>query len=366
MIRHLYIHVPFCHRICPYCSFHKHTPGGTDMAEFIRSLLEELAIHQRSLAIRPHTIFFGGGTPTMLSETHLDTLLHGLRSALDLSQLNEFSLEANPRTIGPAKAYLLRSHGVSRISLGVQSWDESVLQLLGRDHSPAEAEETYHELRAAGIPSVNLDLMFSIPGQTPEIWLATLEKTLSLQPDHISAYNLTYEEDTEFLGKFQRQELDQNPERDADQFFAARDLLTAAGFEHYEVSNYARPGHRSLHNEAYWRGADYLGLGPSAFSTIARHRWKNIADTTAWMASLAGGRVPIVESEELDNASWLTERVALELRTSDGLDTTQRTINTEQLARLRQLNLIQPGPGNIRLTREGFALADTIALELLS
>jgi oxygen-independent coproporphyrinogen-3 oxidase len=365
LIRHLYIHIPFCHRICPYCSFHKHTPGGTDMAAFVRALLAELVIHLRTIDIQPHTIFFGGGTPTMLSETHLDSLLGGLRSALDLSQLKEFCLEANPRTIGPAKAAILHSHGVNRISLGVQSWDESVLSTLGRDHTPAEAEETYHELRDAGIPSINLDLMFSIPGQTPAIWIATLEKTLSLKPDHISAYNLTYEEDTEFLGKLQRQEFEENPERDADQFFSAHDLFTTAGFEHYEVSNYARPGHRSLHNEAYWRGADYLGLGPSAFSTLERHRWKNIADTPAWLASLEAGRIPIMESEELDDASWLTERVALELRTADGLDATQRAVNAEQIERLRKLQLIQPGPGRIRLTREGFALADSIALELL-
>lgn len=365
MIEHLYIHIPFCHRICPYCGFHKHTPGSTDIGAFVRALLSELAIHQRSLELQPKTLFLGGGTPTMLSEAHLETLLTGLRHALDTTRLEEFCLEANPKTIGPDKARLLRALGVTRISLGVQSWDADVLRTLGRDHTPDEARETYDELRDAGIPEVNIDLMFSIPGQSAAVWQSSLEKTVSLKPDHISAYNLTYEEDTEFLRRFKNRELDTNPDRDADQFFAAHDLLTASGFEHYEVSNFARPNRHSLHNEAYWRGADYLGLGPSAFSTVARHRWRNIPDTAAWMTRLEAGRIPIVESEELDDAAWLTERVALELRTAEGLDPAQRTVNPEQANRLRALGLIHPETDRIRLTREGLALADSIALDLL-
>ncbi|HEY2572767.1 MAG TPA: coproporphyrinogen-III oxidase family protein, partial [Verrucomicrobiaceae bacterium] len=339
---------------------------NTDLAAFVRALLAELAIHQRSLALRPRTMFFGGGTPTMLSESHLASLLQGLRGALDLSHLEEFCLEANPRTISPDKARLLRDSGVNRVSLGVQSWDEAVLRTLGRDHTPDEAAETYDALRHAGMPSVNLDLMFSIPGQTAAIWQGSLEKTVALGPDHISAYNLTYEEDTAFLRQFETGELDKNPDRDADQFFAAHDWLTRSGFEHYEVSNYSRPGHRSMHNEAYWRGADYLGMGPSAFSTVGRHRWKNIPDTAAWMASLDAGRIPVMESEELDDAAWLTERVALELRTAEGLDPAQRSVNQEQSHRLRALGLIAPQTDRIQLTREGLALADTIALDLLT
>jgi oxygen-independent coproporphyrinogen III oxidase len=247
----------------------------------------------------------------------------------------------------------------------VQSWDEDVLRTLGRDHSPPEAEETFNELRDAGIPSVNIDLMFSIPGQRLETWRSSLEKSLSLKPDHVSAYNLTYEEDTEFLRRWQRAELDTNADRDADHFFVARDLLTNADFEHYEISNYARPGHRSLHNEAYWRGADYLGLGPSAVSTVTRHRWKNLANTDAWMASLREGRIPIVESEELDAEKWRTERIALELRTSSGLDPAERGVNPEHVERLAGLGLIVRNDHRIRLSREGLALADAVAVELL-
>jgi oxygen-independent coproporphyrinogen-3 oxidase len=365
-LHHLYVHIPFCHRVCPYCSFYKHTPGGTDMGGFVQAVLAELRLHRRTMEIAPKTIYLGGGTPTALSETHLDTLLSGLREVLDGSQLTEFCLEANPKTVGASKARLLREHGVTRISLGVQAWDRPTLELLGRDHAPDEAVETYDILRAAEIPSVNLDLMFSIPQQSLEVWRQGIEKTVSLRPDHVSCYNLTYEEDTDFLARFRTGELDASQDRDADHFYAALDSLTGAGFEHYEISNYARPGHRSTHNQSYWRGADYLGLGPSAFSTHHRVRWKNIPDTAGYMRLLGEGRLPIVESEDLDDRKWLIERVALELRTAEGVPLErvrpdqQRAVQTlceEGLAQISHTSLI--------LTRHGKALCDRIAEMLL-
>jgi oxygen-independent coproporphyrinogen-3 oxidase len=336
------------------------------MAGFVEAMLAELRLHLRTAEIVPRTIYLGGGTPTALSETHLGRLLGGLRETLDCSQLEEFCLEANPKTVSASKAGLLRAHGVSRVSLGVQAWDEPTLNLLGRDHAPDEAVETYDILRGADIPSVNLDLMFSIPQQSLEVWRQGIEKTIALKPDHISCYNLTYEEDTEFLSRFRTGELNSDHDRDADHFFAALDLLTRAGFEHYEISNYARPGHRSAHNRSYWRGADYLGLGPSAFSTHRRVRWKNIADTADYMRLIGEGRLPIVESEELDDRKWLMERVALELRTDEGLPLERiaesqrremRTLCEEGLAEVKGDALV--------LTRAGKALCDRIAEMLL-
>lgn len=365
-VEHLYIHIPFCHRICPYCSFYKHTPGSTDMAGFVQAVLRELRLHQRRLAVQPRTIFFGGGTPTALSETHLNTLLTGLRDQTDFSHLEELCLEANPKTISASKASLLMDHGITRISLGVQAWDEPTLQLLGRDHAPDEAVETFHILREAGIPSVNLDLMFSIPGQSLAVWREGLEKTLALQPDHVSCYNLTYEEDTEFLAKLRQGKLDTDGDRDADHFYAAIDLLQAAGYEHYEISNYAKPGHRSRHNQAYWRGADYLGLGPSAYSTSQRTRWKNVADTTEYIRLIHEQRVPIVESEDLNDRQWLMERVALELRTAEGM--AQDRVDTSLSRTLETLveeGLVDLQEGRIRLTRAGKGLTDKIAEMLL-
>lgn len=336
------------------------------MAGFVQAMLTELRLHQRTLEIKPETIFFGGGTPTALSETHLRTLLEGLREVMDYTDLVELCLEANPKTVHASKAKLLRETGVTRVSLGVQAWDLPTLQLLGRDHKPDEAVETYDILRAAGIPSVNLDLMFSIPHQSLDVWGQGIEKTISLKPDHVSCYNLTYEEDTDFLARFRTGELDADGERDADHFFTALDALTAAGFEHYEISNYARVGHRSVHNRSYWRGADYLGLGPSAFTTFQRVRWKNIADTTGYMKLLQEGRLAIVESEELNDQKWLFERVALELRTAEGLSRERIGPEQQQAARtLCEEGLAEMKGDAFVLTRSGKALCDRIAEMLL-
>ncbi|MEY4484296.1 MAG: radical family heme chaperone HemW [Verrucomicrobiota bacterium] len=336
------------------------------MAGFVQAVLEELKLHQRNLPVKPKTIFFGGGTPTALSETHLHTLLTGLREQTDFSQLQELCLEANPKTISASKARLLKDHGITRVSLGVQAWDAPTLQLLGRDHAPDEAVETYDILRQAGIPSVNLDLMFSIPGQNLAVWKEGLEKTIALQPDHVSCYNLTYEEDTEFLVKHRQGKLDTDGDRDADHFYAAIDLLNAAGYEHYEISNYAKAGHRSTHNQAYWRGADYLGLGPSAYSTHLRTRWKNIADTTEYIRLVQDQRVPIVESEDLNDTQWLMERVALELRTTEGMSLDRvATSLSSTLQTLIDEHLVEQRDGRIRLTRTGKGLTDKIAEMLL-
>lgn len=362
-MQHLYVHIPFCHRICPYCSFHKHTPGSTDIAAFVDALLKEATGHDW----QPRTVFFGGGTPTMLSDTHLDRLLRGLRDRIDLSQVTEYTLEANPRTITASKAALMREHGVTRVSLGVQAWDQPTLHTLGRDHTPAEAEETWQLLRAADFPSLSLDVMFSIPGQKIETWRETLEKSLQLAPDHLSAYNLNFEEDTDFFRRLQKGEYRTDEDRDATFFALAADLLESRGYEHYEISNYALPGHRSQHNEAYWLGADYAGIGPGAFSTLAGRRWKNIADTDLYIARTLAGESTVTDLEELTPENRRTERFGLELRTARGLP--QHLITPQartMLETLRDQGLLLITDDHIRLTRAGKPLVDPIAVALMS
>ncbi len=361
-MHHLYVHIPFCHRICPYCSFHKHTPGGTDMMAFVDALLKEAA----KQPLKPKTIFFGGGTPTMLSETHLERLLRGLRERVDLSEVVEYTMEANPRTVTTSKAALMRELGVTRVSLGIQAWDDATLKTLGRDHAPAEAEETWQALKAANFPSLNLDLMFSIPGQSLEMWRATLEHSLSLKPDHISAYNLNYEEDTDFFRRLKTGEFREDESRDADFFNLAIDLLEAAGFEHYEISNYARPGHRSVHNEAYWLGADYLGIGPGAFSTVGGKRWHNVKDTPRYMAMTLAGESTMAGIEELTPENRRTERFGLELRTARGLPVELITPESRKMMEtLREQALLEYDEQFVRLTRTGKPLVDPIAVALM-
>lgn len=356
MARHLYFHIPFCHHICPYCGFHKHQPGGHSIPEFTNALIAEV---ENAGPLKPRTIYFGGGTPSMLSREIWTKLGERLLQLLDLSELEEWTIEANPRTFGEDKARLWRNFGVTRVSLGVQAMDEATLSTLGRDHSPNEAVEAFETLRAAEIPVVNVDLMFSIPGQTLEIWNEALSKVVSLDPDHVSAYNLTYEEDTEFLTRFEtgKDGWTINSDRDAGFFTGAHDQLAAAGFEHYEISNYARPGTRSLHNQAYWAGNDYLSFGPSAVSTIDGERWKNVPDTAAYVDQVTRFKHAKAEIERLNPDQRRLERLALGLRTADGIDLDE----TPEESRLIEEGLAQRDGARFRLTLEGMMVADEIA-----
>ncbi len=363
---HLYVHVPFCHRICPYCSFHKHTPGGHDLREFFRAVVAEARAAARQVPVVPRTVYFGGGTPTLPGRVVLEEFLDELRTVFDFSEVAEWTVEANPRTFDREKVRMLLDRGVTRVSLGVQAWDAGTLAVLGRDHAPDEARAAYRVLREAGVPSVNIDLMFSIPGQSLETWEATVAETIALGPDHVSAYNLNYEEDTEFFDRLTRGEFRADEENDASFFLRADALFTAAGFEHYEVSNYARPGHHSVHNQAYWDGADYLGLGPGAFSTVAGRRWKNVADTRSYVRlALAGGRLER-EVESLTPDDLRRERIALLLRTSAGVPVSVLGASGEaKVAGLVGAGLAQaPADGRLRLTPAGRLVADSVAVEL--
>src|SRR5438094_6849004 len=284
-VRHIYVHIPFCARICPYCAFYKDLLDRSQTSRFCEALLRELELNEsrrrtgdRRSLLRASTIYFGGGTPTALNIAQLESLLRGFHERLELSQLVEWTIEANPGSVSARKAALLEKFGVNRISLGVQSWDNNLLNLLGREHNAVQAEESFRIFRDAGFSNISIDLMFALPRQTETQWHDSLQKTITLEPEHISTYCLTYEEDTEFLARFERGEFSADEEREAGFLEMAMTTLERAGYEHYEISNYARPGFRSEHNQAYWRGADYVGLGPSAFSTRGFERWQNVAD----------------------------------------------------------------------------------------
>jgi oxygen-independent coproporphyrinogen-3 oxidase len=336
------------------------------MGEFVEAVLREARRQRQRYALNLETVYVGGGTPTALSETHLEKLLTGLREILDLSKLKEFTCEVNPRTVTESKAAMMRAQGIDRISLGIQAWDQATLKTLGRDHAPADAEETYQLLRGAGFRSVNVDLMFSIPGQSLETWLSTVQHTISLGPDHISAYNLNYEEDTEFFERLHRGQYREDQSQDAEFFDGALQMLQGAGYEHYEISNYARPGHRSAHNESYWLGEDYLGLGPSAFSTWQNHRWQNVPDTTRYLQIMAANEEPALPGEHLTPDQRRTERFGLELRTKRGLPLALvREPEQRMVQILRTEGLLEIKDDHIRLTRVGKPLVDSVAVALL-
>ncbi len=361
---HLYIHVPFCHRICPYCAFFKHTPGRSDIRGYAWSVGREAQLRlPRGTA--PRTIYFGGGTPSMLSPTHLELLVSGLRNWLDLSQVQEWSFESNPATFTAAKVRQWRELGINRVSLGVQSFDTGLLKLLGREHSPADVAESIRLLREAGIPQVNIDLMFSLPGQNLQQWEHSLQSALALQPDHISTYNLSYEEDTEFFRHYGTTAGDE--ETDVAMFTLAEEMLTAAGYRHYEISNYARPGCESQHNMACWHGEDYCGLGPGAVGTMNGTRYCNAGDTAAYTAALQTGALPPGTTEQLCPATHRTELLGLLLRTDEGLPPALlRPQDAAFITMLRNEGLATLTPdGRLLLTRSGRLVADEIAVGLI-
>lgn len=364
-VRHLYVHVPYCHKICPYCSFYKHLPGEGALATYADALLAEARLLKAgAVPLALETVYFGGGTPTLLSRSVLARLLPDLAEVLDFSKVAEWTMEVNPRTILPEKAEVMRQAGVTRVSLGVQAWDGPTLTTLGRDHAPEEAEEAYHILRTAGFPVVNLDLMFSVPGQSHQAWQETLDRTIALQPDHVSAYNLTYEEDTAFFEMCQAGQYAVEEDRDEVCFAAAMTSLEAAGLAHYEISNYGRPGMESRHNQSYWAGDDYAGLGPGAVSTIHGLRFKNIENTTLWQQGALAGALHRIEQESITPDKWLCERLALGLRTRQGLPLAWLASAVAAVDRLREEGLVEVEAGRLLLTRRGKFVADGVAAHL--
>jgi oxygen-independent coproporphyrinogen-3 oxidase len=366
-VRHIYVHIPFCARICPYCAFYKDLLDRSQTSRFCEALLRELELNEsrrrtedrRSLVL-PSTIYFGGGTPTALNIAQLELLLRGFHETLELSQLVEWTIEANPGSVSARKAALLKKFGVTRISLGVQSWDEELLKLLGREHNAPQAKESFRILRDAGFTNVNVDLMFGLPGQTVDQWRATLEKTIALEPEHVSTYCLTYEEDTEFFLRHARGEFRQDADADAEFFETTMAILEEAGYEHYEISNYARPGFESVHNRAYWLGKDYLGIGPSAVSTVGMQRWQNVCDYRAYIDRALSGKSSRGTSEKLTNEMKRTERIALGLRTRDGISASELQDFAKKTDELIGLQLLRKSNGNFVLTRRGKSLADSI------
>jgi oxygen-independent coproporphyrinogen-3 oxidase len=359
VIKHLYVHIPFCPKICPYCSFYKEASDRNRTRAFLDAVL--LEAEKYADVLQPKTIFFGGGTPSALSTSQLNYLLSGLRERLDFSDVTEWTLEMNPATVSLEKAGALLELGVNRISMGVQSWDEALLKTLGRVHSGDQARRSYEILREAGVANVNLDLMFGVPGQTREVWQQSLETTIALGPDHISAYCLTYEEDTDFFLRVSRGEWAPNETMDADLFEMTMTTLGNAGFGQYEISNYARPNRECRHNLSYWTGADYIGLGPSAFSTVGERRWKNASDTEAYVRAINEGRDPSDFSEIVGAEVRVFERIAFSLRTRDGVHAADVLPWKTEVEQLTAGGLLESAGDRFRLTHAGRMVADAVA-----
>lgn len=374
--RAAYIHVPFCRHRCGYCNFTL-IAGRDDLVErYINALALELAALER-----PHevdTLFLGGGTPTHLEPPQLARLLEQVKLWFPLAPGGEFSIEANPIDLAASQAAqpqalersaVLAAAGVTRVSLGAQSFRADKLHMLERDHDAAGIRRAL-ELARGFAHSVSLDLIFGAPGETLAQWQADLDAALDLAPDHVSTYGLTFEQGTRFWSRRLHGELAQLPEETERELYSlAIDRLIAAGFEHYEVSNFARPGHRCRHNEVYWAGDEYFAAGPGAARYVAGRREVNHRSTLTWIDRLERGQSPVAESETLDAEDCARELLVLALRRRLGIarEEFRRRTGLEidalvgrELARYFELGLFEEEQGRLRLTREGLMLSDAI------
>jgi oxygen-independent coproporphyrinogen-3 oxidase len=342
--------------------------GRDDLIEaYLEALARELSWLDRAREV--DTLFFGGGTPTHLAAEPLDRLLVLAKTWFSVAAGGEVSIEANPIDLDAAKAAVLRAHGVTRVSLGAQSFRPSKLRVLERDHDREQICRAV-EIARGFAQSVSLDLIFGAPGESVEDWEQDLEAALALAPDHISTYGLTWEKGTSFWSREARGELAKaDEEAERRMYELAMDRLSAAGFEHYEVSNFARPGHRCRHNETYWLGGEYDAAGPGAARFVGGRREMNHKSTTTYIRRVMAGQTPVAESEQLGPEDAARERLVFGLRRLEGVnlaDFSSRTGYTikalvgNELAKLVELGLLNDSGGQLWLTRSGLMVSDSI------
>ncbi len=370
--RSAYIHVPFCKHRCGYCDFA--VIAGRD--DLVDAYLDALAVELSWLGgPRPvDTLYFGGGTPSQLDERQLSRLCEVVLATHPLVEGGEWTVEANPESLPPERLRILADHGVTRISLGVQSFNNDKLQALDRDHTRETAERAAKLVKNAGM-QVSLDLIFAAPGEMLAAWRKDLGDAVSLAPDHISTYGLTYERGTAFTTARDRggvQELDEELQRTM--YAEAMDALAAAEYEHYEVSNFARPGRRSRHNEVYWAGEEYFAAGPGAARYVAGVRETNQRSTLAYLKCIESGQSPTADREELPPERRARERLVLGLRRLRGVDKREFAGKTgydvdalagREITKFAALGLLEDDAERVCLTREGLFVSDALWPELL-
>jgi oxygen-independent coproporphyrinogen III oxidase len=359
----VYVHVPFCDGKCRYCAFYS-APYSESLADRFLAALEKELESTRSCA--PATLYIGGGTPSVLSPSQLRRLCAALGKNFDLSRVKEWTVEINPGSLNAIRLEILARAGVNRFSLGAQAFDERVLQLLGRRHSVRDIFEAVDLLRSAAITNFSLDLIACVPGLDSAIWKKTLKQALALAPAHISVYALSAEEGTRLYQIIDRGAMALlNEEEQAQALDLAQKMLEASGYARYEISNYARPGCECRHNLAYWRGADFLGFGPAATSTVGLRRWTDRADLAGYLEALENEQDPPREMEELTHALKKLERVIFGLRLREGVPAELALPYARQLRELCEAGLVVRQDNRWRLTARGRNLADYVARELL-
>ena len=373
----LYLHIPYCLHKCGYCDFNSHNIDEAEMESYVQALLLEMEHYAKSAGhCRVDTIFFGGGTPTTLPFADLARILKACHQQFQVDPEAEITCEANPATIPQTDLAQLREAGFNRLSIGVQSFDPDELKRLERVHSINEVYLTVERARKAGFDNLSLDLMFGLPGQTARLWESNLQKAIGLNPEHLSAYNLTIEPDTVFYKQQSQGQLKMPPDDFQRELFEiAIDTLTGVAYEHYEISNYAKPGKQCRHNLNYWVNGEYIGLGAGASSTFNGEHYKNVNLPARYIARINQTHTAVESRETPDRRQRMGEAVMLGLRLREGLNlvTFEQQFGMsfheafgDTVTRLEKMELMELRNDRAALTREGLFLADSVIVEFIT
>ena len=372
----IYIHIPFCKSRCIYCGFYSTT--NKELKErYVDALIREIHMRKDDFArlgtsLSPSstsTVYFGGGTPSSLSVCDIERIVGALESTFNGTP-SEVTLEMNPDDVTKDYIKAVRQMGINRISMGIQTFDDSRLQFIRRRHNASQAEKAVMTIREEGIHNVSIDLMFGFPNQTMDEWVTDIDKAIALHPTHISAYSLMYEEDTPLFRMLQKGEINQiDDETSLAMYTELINRLTANGYEHYEISNFAMPGYRSVHNSSYWHDTPYLGFGAAAHSYNKDTRSWNIPDLKKYIKSIESGVLPS-ESEVIDADTHYNDLITTALRTREGLnlDDLPQKYREYALVNARKSiseHLLEATDSHIRLTREGLFVSDMVISELI-
>jgi oxygen-independent coproporphyrinogen III oxidase len=369
----LYIHIPFCASKCIYCDFNSITIKPDIVDEYVLAIESELQSVNEEYLFK--TAYIGGGTPTVLNETQLSKLLNTVSKYVNISKLKEYTIEANPGTLNAEKISILKNSYINRVSIGTQSFNNNYLKVLKRIHTANEAKDIFFDLKENGFKNINIDLIYGYPGQTLNEWKMDLMESSRLNPEHISAYCLSYEQGTPLTdminsGIFRR--LDE--EEELKMYEYTKDFLCNKGYLHYEISNFARPGKKCKHNIVYWRNEEYIGIGAGAFSFVNGKRYCNIKDVSEYISAVKSRKNLICFSEELSKKRRASEILIMSLRMSSGISKIEFLKRSgfdlsglfgKQINGLAKAGLINFDDERIKLTRKGMSVADSVMTEFI-
>jgi oxygen-independent coproporphyrinogen-3 oxidase len=369
----LYIHIPFCVKKCAYCDFNSFAAPEL-MPSYLSALKKEMGGY-KAAGYAVKTVYMGGGTPTILNQRDLASLIQNIHSSFYIAPGAEFTVEANPGTLTKEKLLLLKHMGVNRLSIGLQAYQDRLLKVMGRIHTVKDFEESFALARQAGFDNINVDVIFGLPGQTLFDFKETLKNLVRLSPEHISCYALSVEEGTEFYNWLKQGRLFLPPEdEERAMYHEAVTFLKSRGFVQYEISNFAKPGRESRHNLAYWRDEEYLGLGAGAHSFLNGERFYNRSSLKEYIECLEGGLSPVEGRELLDKEALRAEFCFLGLRLTEGISKTDfkirfgkdlKEVYGKAIERLKNFGLLQEDGERLKLTSKGLDLANEVFMEFL-